>query len=267
MADLDQTIKTQLEKQNIKRNVDVKQLYLSKCNLRDVSDLGRFKNLKYLWLNQNMLTSINFLANNYRLSELYLQENHLKEITGALKHLTSMEVLYLHNNQLTKLEKVVAEFRKMQNLKSLNLFSNPVAQEPDYRLFVISSIPSLELLDRQEITKDEKDRAREIYDQEQEEVRGTIAFGRRSQGPPCIYYPSSLEKQAPTNPVEFEIGNNFYRNSPNYTTPDDAVNARLLKKSVMQFSRFDWAKVPRGEQKRTSEEPFETPQVLTMHFR
>lgn len=30
-----------------------------------------------------------------------------------------------------------------------DLFNNPVAQEPDYRIFVVNSIPSIQLLDRQ----------------------------------------------------------------------------------------------------------------------
>ena len=42
-----------------------------------------------------------------------------------------------------------------------------------------------------EILKSERDFARKIYDQEQEEIRQTIAFGRRSQGPPDLFFPSA----------------------------------------------------------------------------
>lgn len=60
------------------------------------------------------------LANNFQISQLYLQNNQLTDITGALQHLTCLEVLMLHNNQLTKLDKVVKEFKKMQSLRTLS---------------------------------------------------------------------------------------------------------------------------------------------------
>lgn len=39
------------------------------------------------------------------------------------------------------------------------------------------------------MSKKERVTARKIYDQEQEKIRETVAFGRRSEGPPTIYYP------------------------------------------------------------------------------
>lgn len=42
-----------------------------------------------------------------------------------------------------------------------------------------------------EVSKKERDTARRIYDQEQEKIRETVAFGRRSEGPPTIFYSSS----------------------------------------------------------------------------
>lgn len=60
------------------------------------------------------------LANNFQISQLYLQNNQLTDITGALQHLTCLEALMLHNNQLTKLDRVVKEFKKMQSLRTLS---------------------------------------------------------------------------------------------------------------------------------------------------
>lgn len=66
------------------------------------------------------LRRIDCLGNNFRITELHLQYNYLKDITGALCHLTQLQVLMLQGNQLTNLEKVVREFRKMQNLQILS---------------------------------------------------------------------------------------------------------------------------------------------------
>lgn len=66
------------------------------------------------------LRRIDGLSQNYRITELHLQYNYLKDITGALTHLTQIQVLMLQGNQLTNLEKVVKEFGRMQNLTILS---------------------------------------------------------------------------------------------------------------------------------------------------
>ena len=38
--------------------------------------------------------------------------------------------------------------------------------------------------------KGEREAAKKIYDQEQEKIRETVAFGRRSESPPALYYPT-----------------------------------------------------------------------------
>lgn len=69
---------------------------------------------------QFQLRRIDCLSQNSRLTELYLQYNFLKDISGALSHLTQLQVLMLQGNQLTNLDKVVRELRKMQNLQILS---------------------------------------------------------------------------------------------------------------------------------------------------
>jgi len=77
-------------------------------------------NLIYFPIFFLQLRRINCLNNNFHLKELHLQNNQLTTITGALRHLTCLEVLMLQNNQLTKLEKVAKEFIKMQTLHTLS---------------------------------------------------------------------------------------------------------------------------------------------------
>lgn len=171
----------------------------------------------------------------------------------------------LHNNQLTKLDKVVKEFNKMQCLKTLNLFNNPVAQEPDYRFFVIHSVPSVDLLDRQEVLKGEKEAAKKVYEQDQEKIRETVAFGRRSEGPPNLYYPG--KEQHLTKFDTRDLGNSFLRDSPLYASNEDACNARRLKKSVTLYTTFDWSKIPRIEERRQTDSVFDSPEIITHVYR
>ncbi|KAK3101130.1 hypothetical protein FSP39_001177 [Pinctada imbricata] len=257
-------IEDALAKRKITKDKDVEQLYLANKDLDEVIDLGRFKHLRTLWLNGNKLRRINCLKYNFNLAELHLQNNHLIEIEGALRHLTCMKVLMLQNNQLTKLEKVVQEFQKMQTLHTLNLFNNPIAQEPDYRIFVLNSVPSIQLLDRQEVQKKERDNARRIYDQDQEKIRDTVAFGRRSEGPPAIYYPGGLRRQH----TQLTLGKILSQITfPPYEKGEDAINARRLKKSVTIYTSFDWSKLPLCEQRRQSDKPFDSPEIITHVYR
>ncbi|XP_072910226.1 leucine-rich repeat-containing protein 72 isoform X5 [Hemitrygon akajei] len=138
----------QLKLYKIRKHSDVIEIYLAKKRLTEVPDLSRFKQLKYLWLNHNKIKKISSLTMNYCLKELYLQNNLLIDVTDTLKHLTNLEILMLHNNWLTKLEKVIAELKKLMWLHTLNLFNNPLTQDQDYRLYVIYHLPSVQLLDR-----------------------------------------------------------------------------------------------------------------------
>ncbi|RLW11577.1 hypothetical protein DV515_00001567 [Chloebia gouldiae] len=94
------------------------------------------------------IQDLTFLIKNYYLTELYLNNNELTDISGALKHLSSLQILFLHNNELKKLGKTVKELKGMISLQTLNLFQNPLAYDPDYRLYVIYFLPSVQLLDR-----------------------------------------------------------------------------------------------------------------------
>ncbi|XP_041365328.1 leucine-rich repeat-containing protein 72-like [Gigantopelta aegis] len=261
-----------LSQQGLK-DKDVEEIYLSNKGLTKMCDLQRFRFLKYLWLNGNKLRRINCLQGNAQLTELYLQDNALVDITGALHQLTCLKTLLLHNNQLTDLEDIVNELHKMQSLETLNLLNNPVAQETEYRFFVICSLPSLKLLDRKEIQKSERDFARKIYDQNQEEVRQTIAFGRRSQGPPDLFFPSAagVKKMQPrTDDLHIEskeVANNFLKDCTIYEDVEEAFNVRRLKNSVKLYTSFDWSKVPRIEERRQAETPFDSPEIITHVYR
>ncbi|XP_074939061.1 leucine-rich repeat-containing protein 72 isoform X5 [Phalacrocorax aristotelis] len=143
-----QAVEKQLKICGFKRNVDVSVLYLAGQGLRSIPSLSRFHRLRCLWINNNKIQDLTFLIKNYCLTELYLNNNELTDVSGALKHLSTLQILLLHNNQLKNLGKTVKELKGMLSLQTLNLFHNPLAQDPDYRLYVIYFIPSVQLLDR-----------------------------------------------------------------------------------------------------------------------
>lgn len=59
-----------------------------------------------------------------------------------------IQVLFLNDNKLRNLDKNLAVLKPLSFLKNLNMFNNPMAEEPEYRSRVIYALPSLEDLDR-----------------------------------------------------------------------------------------------------------------------
>lgn len=146
------------------------QKYASECVELFLSDRGanvvgkafkHFANVEVVWLNGNRLSRIDNLEENFRIKEVYAQDNMLVSLAG-LRTFKFLKVLLASNNQLRNLEKQLTLLRKFVFLQKLDLFSNPVAEEPDYRLRLIYNIPQVETLDRSAVKGPERLKADEI---------------------------------------------------------------------------------------------------------
>ncbi|XP_073243594.1 leucine-rich repeat-containing protein 72-like [Porites lutea] len=264
----------QLKRRGITKDKDVSELYLANRGLEEVKDCEKYRNLQIVWLNGNKIRKLTCFSSNYQLRELYLQDNLMMELNGCLKHLTCLQVLLLNGNQLLKLTDVVHELRAMQCLKKLNLFGNPLAQEYDYRSYVVHHLPSVELLDRKEITKEERDKARKKYEPERETVKESVAFGRRADGPPKRVYappPSATFEslgfdQDDQDEQESRISESITSDDGNAL--EEAIKRRGLQRSVMQYSTFDWSSIPLSQERRLAPDSIpDQPRILTVRFR
>jgi Leucine-rich repeat (LRR) protein len=86
---------------------------------------------------------------------LYAQNNRLSSITGIQKY-KFINVLLAANNQLRDLGKFLEFLSKFSFLEQLDLFGNPLAEEPDYRLRIIQAMPQITILDRHKVTLQER---------------------------------------------------------------------------------------------------------------
>lgn len=261
-----EAIESQIQRQGIRTNKDVTELYLAHLNFTSVPELDAYRNLQVLRLNGNRLRSTSFLRSCQRLTELYLQDNKIYSIAGTMSHLTCLKVLSLHRNQLVKLEQVVKEFAFMQCLERLNLAENPLSQESDYRHYVIFQCPSLEIFDRLEVAILERREARKAYDQDQELIRDRLAFGRRAEGPPAICYPAQPPVSTPSGPKP-RLGDSFFRDNLPYPNLDSAAEARRSKTSLVEFTHFDWSKIPRSAAQRLQKEKEVHPELVTVRLK
>ncbi|XP_072431046.1 leucine-rich repeat-containing protein 72 isoform X1 [Chiloscyllium punctatum] len=256
----EEVIQNQLKLSKCKVKNDLIELYLANEGLTEVPNLSRFKWLKYLWLHHNKIKTINCLSMNYHIKELYLHNNLITDVTGALKHLTSLQILMLQNNWLHKVEKVISEFKKLRWLHTLNLFNNPLTQEQDYRLYVIYHVPSVQLLDRQLITQKERDAAFGTYCQDQFRVRQSLAFGQRK--PYFTVQHISPKKTYKKYPGVLNQENKMIRE-----LSEDIIGSQMRRRSIMQFSTLDWNKVPNAQQKRLADEPLYSSHIIVTQFR
>ncbi|KFQ14539.1 Leucine-rich repeat-containing protein 72, partial [Leptosomus discolor] len=236
--------------------------------LRSIPSLSRFRRLRYLWINNNKIQDLTFLIKNYCLTELYLNHNELTDVSGALKHLRALQILLLHNNQLKQLGKTVKELRGMISLQTLNLFHNPLAQDPNYRLCVIHSLPSVQLLDRKPVTQRERESALHLYNHERSCVVQSIAFGMRVNAPLGTAVGSSgcaQPARRPMMPPGCEFGD--HTNKVPFENPEDAVLLRAMARSLMEFSSVDWNKVATCQERRLENKAAEPHEKLTVRFR
>jgi len=63
------------------------------------------------------------------------------------------------------LDKFIEFLKNFSFLKQLDLFGNPLAEEPDYRLKIIHAMPQLYVLDRHRITVPERQKAADLHEQ------------------------------------------------------------------------------------------------------
>lgn len=96
------------------------------------------------------------------LRSLVLNDNKIKSILPISEAFPKLENLMLMNNQITNFSEL-AKLGTCQNLQRLCLINNPVVQKENYRLYVISRIPHLKVLDFQKVRKTEKDASARLF--------------------------------------------------------------------------------------------------------
>ena len=73
-----------------------------------------------------------------------------------------MQVLLVGDNQLRDLDKFIEFLQNFAFLEQLDLFGNPLAEEPDYRFRLIHAMPQIKILDRHMVTLQERQKADKI---------------------------------------------------------------------------------------------------------
>ncbi|MCJ8746782.1 hypothetical protein PDJAM_G00145640 [Pangasius djambal] len=158
---------------------------------RYIENLDKCDRVQVLNLSNNIIEKIEKLERLHQLRELHLSNNRIRKIEG-LEQMANLQILNLENNsieqvplwfgkKLRSLQKLnlqknkifsLHELTKLKLLKSLTelkLAENPVSDLPHYRLFLVFHLRSLEFLDGQPISEQEREKAHQRFHTEEVE--------------------------------------------------------------------------------------------------
>ncbi|NWW05143.1 LRC23 protein, partial [Oreocharis arfaki] len=148
-------------------------LELQGNEIKTTAGLGVSK-LKKLYLAQNTICSLEGLEEFEELETLHLRDNKLEALDGFSDSMKCLQYLNLRSNGIRSFQEV-EKLQVLPVLQALVLTDNPCAEEPNYRLEVLSRLPQLQRLDKELVEEEEWEEAEKIRQTrlEKEKVRTT----------------------------------------------------------------------------------------------
>lgn len=170
-------------------NRDGKRLSLAFLDLAEIPpNIGpkQLRDVEVLDISNNQFSDFRFLEKLPNLHTLIIDCNELQSHTKFYP-CPNLHTLWLNKNRVSNLtifvETLLKNFPKLQFLSMMN---NPAApsyfnggtyqQFQDYRQYVISQIPNLEMLDDKKVTPEERYEAERVY---QHKLRTTVSKKKR----------------------------------------------------------------------------------------
>uniref|UniRef100_A0A8C2LHP3 Centriolin n=1 Tax=Cricetulus griseus TaxID=10029 RepID=A0A8C2LHP3_CRIGR len=155
--------------ENLDKCVKLEVLNLSYNLIAKIEKVDKLLRLRELNLSYNKISKIEGLENMFNLQKLNLAGNEIQHIPVWLaKKLKSLRVLNLKGNKISSLQDV-SKLKPLQDLTSLTLIDNPLATLPHYLQFTIFHLRSLESLEGQPVTTQDRQEAFERFSLEEVE--------------------------------------------------------------------------------------------------
>ncbi|EAX88983.1 Leucine Rich Repeat family protein [Trichomonas vaginalis G3] len=131
-------------------------------NIRNISSLFKLKKLNLSW---NSITDFTPLTKIVDLETIILNNNKIDSIPSTIKNLKHLRFLGIRSNKIKDYE----EYKKLTNnitLVSLDISNNPFGREENDQLYIIFTLPQIQVVNRQEITQYMRDNANKLYSSE-----------------------------------------------------------------------------------------------------
>ncbi|CAK6433678.1 unnamed protein product [Pipistrellus nathusii] len=153
--------------ENLEKCVKLEVLNLSHNLIEKIEKLDKLLKLRELNLSYNKICKIEGIDHMYNLQKLNLAGNEIEHIPAWLgRKLKSLRVLNLKGNKISSLQDV-SRLKPLQDLTSLILVENPVVTLPHYLQFTIFHLRSLESLEGQPVTTQDRQEAFERFSLEE----------------------------------------------------------------------------------------------------
>ncbi|XP_008150352.3 centriolin isoform X1 [Eptesicus fuscus] len=153
--------------ENLEKCVKLEVLNLSHNLIGKIEKLDKLLKLRELNLSYNKICKIEGIENMHNLQKLNLAGNEIEHIPAWLgRKLKSLRVLNLKGNKISSLQDV-SRLKPLQDLTSLILVENPVVTLPHYLQFTIFHLRSLESLEGQPVTTQDRQEAFERFSLEE----------------------------------------------------------------------------------------------------
>ncbi|XP_039911852.1 leucine-rich repeat-containing protein 23 [Hirundo rustica] len=117
--------------------------------------------LKQLYLAKNTICSLEGLEEFEQLETLHLRDNKLEALDGFCDSMKCLQYLNLRNNGIKSFQEV-EKLQVLPMLQALVLMDNPCAEEPNYRLEVLSRLSQLQRLDKESVEEEEREEAEKM---------------------------------------------------------------------------------------------------------
>uniref|UniRef100_A0A2I3HCL6 Centriolin n=1 Tax=Nomascus leucogenys TaxID=61853 RepID=A0A2I3HCL6_NOMLE len=155
--------------ENLEKCVKLEVLNLSYNLIGKIEKLDKLLKLRELNLSYNKISKIEGIENMCNLQKLNLAGNEIEHIPVWLgKKLKSLRVLNLKGNKISSLQDI-SKLKPLQDLISLIIVENPVVTLPHYLQFTIFHLRSLESLEGQPVTTQDRQEAFERFSLEEVE--------------------------------------------------------------------------------------------------
>ncbi|KAM8934304.1 centriolin [Pelodytes ibericus] len=155
--------------ENLEKCERLESLNLSYNIIEKIEKLDKQIRLRELNLSYNKISKVEGLEHIQHLQKLNLAGNKIEHIPGWIgKKLKSINSLNLKQNQISSLQDV-SRLKPLKDLTLLILADNPITDLPHYRLYTIFHLRSLDTLDGQAITNQERHEAHDRFNIEEVE--------------------------------------------------------------------------------------------------
>ncbi|XP_055776513.1 centriolin isoform X3 [Salvelinus fontinalis] len=153
--------------ENLEKCEHLQILNVSHNVIEKIEKLEKLHNLRELHLSNNIIHKIEGLEHMTRLQLLNLSSNDIEHVPLWLaKKLRSLQTLNLQRNKISSLHEL-SRLKPLKNLTELTVAENPIANLPHYRLFLVFHLRSLETLDGQPISQEEREQAPQRFQMEE----------------------------------------------------------------------------------------------------